>query len=116
MDQALLQIHNELLIDNLSIYWVSDYCYKCLEQELISVQMNRTSKETHFVAIDTQHALTLKVNNSKEGKELCRIHYHFGEYGNYSLRIRHLQSNIMNVTCDIIINQSPFNSYLRTLL
>ncbi|XP_058036438.1 heparan-alpha-glucosaminide N-acetyltransferase isoform X2 [Ahaetulla prasina] len=115
MDQALLRIHNELLIDNLSIYWVSDYCYECLQQELISVEMNRTSKETHFVAVDTQHSLTLMVNNFKEGKELCRIHYHFGEYGNYSLRIRHLQSNIMYVTCDIVISQSPLNSYLPIL-
>ncbi|KAL7976959.1 hypothetical protein Chor_008908 [Crotalus horridus] len=71
MDQALLRIHNELLIDNLSIYWVSDYCYECLQQELISIQMNRTSKEAHIVAIDTQHALTLMVNHFKEGKELC---------------------------------------------
>ncbi|XP_015686955.1 heparan-alpha-glucosaminide N-acetyltransferase [Protobothrops mucrosquamatus] len=115
MDQALLRIHNELLIDNLSIYWVSDYCYECLQQELISIQMNRTSKEAHIVAIDTQHALTLMVNRFKEGKELCRIHYHFGEYGNYSLRIRRLQSNITNVTCDIIINQNHINSYLPIL-
>ncbi|XP_032091205.1 heparan-alpha-glucosaminide N-acetyltransferase isoform X1 [Thamnophis elegans] len=115
MDQALLRIHNELPIDNLSIFWVSDYCYECLQQELISIPMNRTSKETHFVGIDTQHALTLMVNNVKEGKELCSIHYHFGEYGNYSLRIRHLQNNPMYITCDIVISQSPLNSYLPIL-
>lgn len=31
MDQALLRIHNELLIDNLSIYWISDYCYEVIK-------------------------------------------------------------------------------------
>ncbi|XP_063156424.1 heparan-alpha-glucosaminide N-acetyltransferase [Candoia aspera] len=115
MNQALLQIHNELLTENLTVYWVSDYCYECLKQELISVPMNRTSKEIHVVAVDSQHALTLVVNNTNEGKELCRIHYHFGEYGNYSLRIRNLHSNILNISCDIVINQSPLNSYLPLL-
>ncbi|XP_053114737.1 heparan-alpha-glucosaminide N-acetyltransferase isoform X2 [Hemicordylus capensis] len=50
------------------------------------------------------------VNSVAEGKELCRIQYHFGEFGNYSLIVR--RSNIQKISCNIVINQNPVNSYL----
>ncbi|XP_015263216.1 PREDICTED: heparan-alpha-glucosaminide N-acetyltransferase [Gekko japonicus] len=46
-----------------------------------------------------------------ERKELCRVHYHFGEFGNYSLVVRTDHSS-QNVSCNIVINQEPVNSYL----
>ncbi|XP_062987748.1 heparan-alpha-glucosaminide N-acetyltransferase [Elgaria multicarinata webbii] len=111
IDQALLQIHNELPDEEVTVYWLSDYCYQCVYLELNSVPIRRTSEESSIapVAVDSQHAITLMVNSITKGKELCRIYYHFGEFGNYSLMIRSLPSNI---SCNIVINQSPVNSYL----
>uniref|UniRef100_A0A803TPM7 Heparan-alpha-glucosaminide N-acetyltransferase n=1 Tax=Anolis carolinensis TaxID=28377 RepID=A0A803TPM7_ANOCA len=111
IDQALLQVHNELVNENLTVYWLSDYCYQCLYQELISVPMNSIGTGP----VDSQHAVTLIVNGSNS-KQICRIHYHFGEFGNYSLMVKNLHNNILQFSCNIIINQNPFNSNLRMLL
>ncbi|KAH0627065.1 hypothetical protein JD844_002436 [Phrynosoma platyrhinos] len=106
IDQALLQIHNEFLSENLTVYWLSDYCYQCLSQEMISVPMNSIATSP----VDSQHAVTLIINGSND-EELCRTHYHFGEFGNYSLVVRKLTNSIVQISCNIIINQNPFNSY-----
>lgn len=45
---------------------------------------------------------------------LCRIQYHFGEFGNYSLVVKTLSTSAETISCDIVINEGPINSYLRT--
>nr|XP_020662825.1 heparan-alpha-glucosaminide N-acetyltransferase isoform X2 [Pogona vitticeps] len=62
--------------------------------------------------VDCQHAMTLIVNSTPEGKELCRTHYHFGEFGNYSLIVKNLHSSSLKISCNIVVNQNPINSYL----
>lgn len=44
---------------------------------------------------------------------ICRIQYHFGEFGNYSLVVKTLSTSNQTVSCDLIINEGPINSYLR---
>ncbi|NXL66358.1 HGNAT acetyltransferase, partial [Chordeiles acutipennis] len=44
---------------------------------------------------------------------LCRIEYHFGEFGNYSLVVKTLSTSTK--TCDLVINEGPINSYLPIL-
>lgn len=44
---------------------------------------------------------------------LCRIRYHFGEFGNYSLVVKILSPSTKTVSCDLVINEGPINSYLR---
>ena len=44
---------------------------------------------------------------------LCRIQYHFGEFGNYSLVVKTLSTRTKSVSCDLVINEGPINSYLR---
>ncbi|XP_066852373.1 heparan-alpha-glucosaminide N-acetyltransferase isoform X2 [Anser cygnoides] len=44
-----------------------------------------------------------------------RIQYHFGEFGNYSLVIKTLSTSTKTVSCDIVINEGPVNSYLPIL-
>lgn len=44
---------------------------------------------------------------------LCRIQYHFGEFGNYSLVVKTLSTSTKTVSCDLVINEGPVNSYLR---
>uniref|UniRef100_A0A8B9V843 Cytochrome c n=1 Tax=Anas zonorhyncha TaxID=75864 RepID=A0A8B9V843_9AVES len=45
----------------------------------------------------------------------CRIQYHFGEFGNYSLVIKTLSTSTKTVSCDVVINEGPVNSYLRII-
>ncbi|CAI5789709.1 Hypothetical predicted protein [Podarcis lilfordi] len=112
IDQALLQIHNELLGENLTISWISDYCYQCLPQELIPINKTPEEPSVSTAAVDSQHAVTLLVSNTKDNKEICRLHYHFGEFGNYSLVVGNLHGSIPKISCNITVNQSPSNSYL----
>ncbi|KFQ34862.1 Heparan-alpha-glucosaminide N-acetyltransferase, partial [Merops nubicus] len=46
---------------------------------------------------------------------LCRIQYHFGEFGNYSLVVKTLSTSSKTVSCDLVINEGPINSYLPLL-
>uniref|UniRef100_A0A8C3XW89 Heparan-alpha-glucosaminide N-acetyltransferase catalytic domain-containing protein n=1 Tax=Chelydra serpentina TaxID=8475 RepID=A0A8C3XW89_CHESE len=90
IDQALLLVHNELINENLTVSWLSDYCFQCLYQDLVSVPMSNTSGKPSIVAVavDSQHPITLQLNGTRSGRELPRIHYHFGEFGNYSLVVK----------------------------
>ncbi|XP_025064513.1 heparan-alpha-glucosaminide N-acetyltransferase [Alligator sinensis] len=116
IDQALLLIHNELHNEDLTVSWLSDYCYQCLYQYLGLVPMNNTSGKPRVeVAVDAQHSVTLQLNGTSDGKELCKIHYHFGEFGNYSLMVKRPYRSTTNVSCTIGINASPVNSNLPIL-
>ncbi|KAM4674862.1 heparan-alpha-glucosaminide N-acetyltransferase isoform 2-T2 [Amazona ochrocephala] len=44
-----------------------------------------------------------------------RIQYHFGEFGNYSLLVKTLSTSTKTVSCDLVINEGPINSYLPIL-
>ncbi|XP_053319352.1 heparan-alpha-glucosaminide N-acetyltransferase isoform X2 [Spea bombifrons] len=112
MDQALLLIHNELNLEGFVVSWRSDQCFQCLYQVLIDV--NATNDVS--TAVDTRHSLTLQLNGTSRKKELCRIHYRFSEYGNYSLWVKLNLSESTNVTCSIVINQNPGYSYLPILI
>lgn len=114
MDQALLLIHNELPQTNLTVYWASDRCYHCLFQVLVSVGTSRHPgpRSTAAVAVSTQHGTILQLNDTSEEKEVCRLEYKFGEFGNYSLLIKHDQNGANEITCDIVVNKNPADSNL----
>ncbi|KFZ66804.1 Heparan-alpha-glucosaminide N-acetyltransferase [Podiceps cristatus] len=65
--------------------------------------------------LDTQHPLTLLVNGSVGDRELCKIQYHFGEFGNYSLVVKTLSTSTKTLSCDLVVNEGPINSYLPIL-
>uniref|UniRef100_A0A8C0HG60 Heparan-alpha-glucosaminide N-acetyltransferase n=1 Tax=Chelonoidis abingdonii TaxID=106734 RepID=A0A8C0HG60_CHEAB len=111
IDQALLLVHNELMHENLTVSWLSDYCYQCLYQDLVSVPMSNTLGKSSIVAVavDSQHPITLHLNSTGAGRVFPRIHYHFGEFGNYSLVVN-FGSGTKMISCNIIINESPVNS------
>ncbi|KAM4709548.1 heparan-alpha-glucosaminide N-acetyltransferase [Discoglossus pictus] len=114
MDQALLLINSELHHEKFVVYWRSDHCYQCLYETLIGADATRHNSSDVSAVVDTQHPLTLLLNDTSENKELCRIHYFFREFGNYSLWVKSNHSN--DVTCEITINQKPVNSYLPILI
>uniref|UniRef100_A0A8C0F304 Heparan-alpha-glucosaminide N-acetyltransferase n=1 Tax=Bubo bubo TaxID=30461 RepID=A0A8C0F304_BUBBB len=70
---------------------------------------------TAAVMVDTQHPLTLLLNSSVGDRELCKIQYHFGEFGNYSLVVKTLSTSTKTVSCDLVINEGPINSYLHSV-
>ncbi|CAI9553891.1 unnamed protein product [Staurois parvus] len=104
MDQAVLLIHNEIH-EKFYIYWRSDQCYQCLFQTL-SVTSPTKGRDTEMAIVDTRHAITLQLNNTSN-VELCRVHYRFREFGNYSLWVKSNYSGTKDVTCGIIINYNP---------
>ncbi|XP_048366593.1 heparan-alpha-glucosaminide N-acetyltransferase isoform X2 [Sphaerodactylus townsendi] len=107
MDQAWLQVRREVPPgEGVAVSWLSDACHKCLFQVLGSVPF-----EEPGVAVDSQHPMILVVNSTVKGKEPCSIHYHFGEFGNYSLTVRSDHGS-KKILCNIVINQKPVNSYL----
>ncbi|RMC13936.1 hypothetical protein DUI87_09019 [Hirundo rustica rustica] len=118
IDQALLLVRNELPAPGLNLAARSGSCHQCLYQFLAFVPPSNESLRkpgTASVMVDTQHPLTLLLNSSVGDRELCKIQYHFGEFGNYSLVVKTLSTSTQTVSCDLIINEGPINSYLPIL-
>ncbi|XP_030044597.1 heparan-alpha-glucosaminide N-acetyltransferase-like isoform X1 [Microcaecilia unicolor] len=118
MDQALLLIHN-VGGESFTVYWLSDHCYQCLYQRLVIVPGAVTSRPFNVAAVpvDSQHPVTLQLNDTAKNQEMCRVHYSFGEFGNYSLWVRQsLFGGVRAVSCELIVNKSPVSSSLPILL
>ncbi|KFO07002.1 Heparan-alpha-glucosaminide N-acetyltransferase, partial [Balearica regulorum gibbericeps] len=108
----------ELPAQGLRLAAVSGACHQCLYQFLAFIPPSNGSLRkpgTAAVMVDTQHPLTLLLNGSVGDRELCKIQYHFGEFGNYSLVVKTLSSSTKTVSCDLVINKGPINSYLPIL-
>ncbi|XP_077130361.1 heparan-alpha-glucosaminide N-acetyltransferase isoform X2 [Ranitomeya variabilis] len=115
MDQAVLLINNELPHETFIIYWRSDQCYQCLYQAL-TISDHQIEHASEEAVVDTRHPMTLQINATSGRTELCRIHYSFREFGNYSLWVKANHSTTQDVTCGIIINQNPGNSNLPIVI
>uniref|UniRef100_A0A8D0ZZT7 Heparan-alpha-glucosaminide N-acetyltransferase catalytic domain-containing protein n=1 Tax=Sus scrofa TaxID=9823 RepID=A0A8D0ZZT7_PIG len=114
MDQALLLIHNELPGTNLTVYWSSERCYQCLLQVLVNVSWGGKpgKPSTAAVAVSTQHGSILQLNDTAQEKEVCRLEYKFGEFGNYSLFVKHTHDGVSEIACDLVVNEKPVDSNL----
>ncbi|XP_053515825.1 heparan-alpha-glucosaminide N-acetyltransferase isoform X1 [Artibeus jamaicensis] len=114
MDQALLLVHNELLGTHLTVYWNSERCYHCLPQALVNVSGSGAPGKPSMAAaaVSTQHRSVLQLTDTLEGKEICRLEYKFGEFGNYSLLVKHTHSGGSGTACDLVVNQNPIDSDL----
>ncbi|EHB15173.1 Heparan-alpha-glucosaminide N-acetyltransferase, partial [Heterocephalus glaber] len=114
MDQSLLLIHNELPGTDLIIYWKSERCYQCLFQFLVNISHGRKPGKPAFasVSVSTQHGSILQINNTLEEREVCRLEYKFGEFGNYSLLVKHTHNGINEIACDLVVNKNPVDSNL----
>ncbi|XP_023592465.1 heparan-alpha-glucosaminide N-acetyltransferase [Trichechus manatus latirostris] len=114
MDQALLLIHNELLGTSLTVYWNSESCYHCLYQVLVNVSRSGKPGKPSIaaVAVSTQHGSILRLNDTLEEREVCRLEYKFGEFGNYSLLVKHPNNGGNEISCDLVVNKDPIDSNL----
>uniref|UniRef100_A0A3Q2ZA87 Heparan-alpha-glucosaminide N-acetyltransferase n=1 Tax=Kryptolebias marmoratus TaxID=37003 RepID=A0A3Q2ZA87_KRYMA len=109
MDEALLRVNNELNTPVL-VSWTSELCYKCLYQVLGEVPERSSSP----FRVSTQHEITLQIN-STSAAELCKVQFHFGEHGNYSLWMRGLNHTSQN-NCSVVTDVGPVNSYIPILV
>ncbi|XP_016103157.1 heparan-alpha-glucosaminide N-acetyltransferase-like [Sinocyclocheilus grahami] len=64
--------------------------------------------------VGTQHSLTLQLNSTSANLEQCNVNFHFGEQGNYSLWVKNLNEPSL-VSCSMITDSEPINSYLPIL-
>ncbi|XP_062430437.1 heparan-alpha-glucosaminide N-acetyltransferase isoform X3 [Rhea pennata] len=118
LDQALLLVHNALPAQGLRLSAVSAACHQCAYQFLAFIPASNGSSgkaSRVAVAVDTQHPLSLLLDGFSDDRELCKIYYHFGEAGNYSLEVKTMSRSTQTVSCDLIINEDPINSYLPIL-
>ncbi|KAF7669935.1 hypothetical protein LDENG_00115070 [Lucifuga dentata] len=107
MDQALITFHNKLP-EEVEVLFISDYCYKCLYQLLISVNARNNSA---FVVINTKFTLTMRVESQAKNATFCRWSQAYGEGGHYSVWIQTLEDP-SNPTCIHTVNKRPNNTYL----
>ncbi|XP_040850131.1 heparan-alpha-glucosaminide N-acetyltransferase isoform X2 [Ochotona curzoniae] len=114
MDQALLLIHNELPGTHLAVYWKSERCYHCLFELLVNVPQSEKPGPASIAAvpISSQHGSVLQLNDSRAEKEVCRLEYRFGEFGNYSVLVRRNLNGSSGIACDVVINENPVDSNL----
>ncbi|XP_051993883.1 heparan-alpha-glucosaminide N-acetyltransferase-like isoform X2 [Xyrauchen texanus] len=115
MDEAALSVINEIEKD-MMLFVLSDHCYQCLPQPLgiIPAGLGPGTLTTMGFVVGTQHPLTLHLNRTTANLELCKIHFHFGEKGNYSLWVKNLNGT-SRANCTMVIDSEPVNSYLPIL-
>ncbi|XP_008415073.1 heparan-alpha-glucosaminide N-acetyltransferase isoform X1 [Poecilia reticulata] len=116
MDEALLTVSNELETEVL-VSWRSERCYQCLYQHLGVVPAGSSPGQPGSAdfSVSTQHEITLQLNSTPDAQELCKVQFHFGEHGNYSLWMKNL--NTVSLTnCSLVTNSEPVNSNMPILV
>ncbi|KAL6467369.1 hypothetical protein MHYP_G00251730 [Metynnis hypsauchen] len=116
MDEAALYVINEVESEML-LSVMSDHCFQCFPQPVGRVPAGPGPGVPGTVGftVSTQHALILQLNSTPVNTELCRMHFHFGEHGNYSLWVKNL-NDLSQVNCTMVTDSEPINSYLPILL
>uniref|UniRef100_A0A674A238 Heparan-alpha-glucosaminide N-acetyltransferase n=1 Tax=Salmo trutta TaxID=8032 RepID=A0A674A238_SALTR len=102
MDEASLTVNNELGAE-MVVSWLSDHCYQCVYQPLGVVPAGPGPGIPSSVdfTVGTQHGITLQLNSSLVSLELCTVHFHFWEHGNYSLWVKNLNDSSV-VNCSVV--------------
>uniref|UniRef100_A0A3B3YK49 Heparan-alpha-glucosaminide N-acetyltransferase catalytic domain-containing protein n=1 Tax=Poecilia mexicana TaxID=48701 RepID=A0A3B3YK49_9TELE len=116
MDEALLTVINELETKIL-VFWRSERCYQCLYQLLGVVPAGSSPGQPGSAdfSVSTQHEITLQLNSAPEAQEICKVQFHFGEHGNYSLWMKNL-NNVSLTNCSLVTNSEPVNSNMPILV
>ncbi|XP_028976425.2 proto-oncogene tyrosine-protein kinase receptor Ret isoform X5 [Esox lucius] len=111
MDQAIITIHN-LLPTGVDVFYISEYCYKCLYQPLVSV---RNGPQNATVVVSTVHTLTLQLRPMGKNRTLCRWSQLYEEAGYYSVWVRESEPPIY-ATCYHSVDVNPSNTYMPLLV
>ncbi|XP_037545263.1 heparan-alpha-glucosaminide N-acetyltransferase [Nematolebias whitei] len=111
MDQALLTFHNQLN-EQLHVFYTTDFCYKCVQQHLVSVQ---TDNSNSSATISTKFTLTLQVEGQNRSEPLCRWSQTYEEGGRYSVWIQ-APVAFTHPVCSFSVDKSPNNAHLPLLV
>ncbi|XP_041640360.1 heparan-alpha-glucosaminide N-acetyltransferase [Cheilinus undulatus] len=116
MDEALLTVNNELNTEVL-VSWVSERCYQCLFQPLGVVPAGSIPGQPSSMdfIVGTQHQITLQLNSTSDKTQLCKVPFHFGEHGNYSLWVKNLNNSAV-ASCSVVTDAEAINSYMPILI
>ncbi|XP_044155512.1 uncharacterized protein LOC122942083 [Bufo gargarizans] len=112
-DEALLTVNNHLL-EPITLLYVSDYCYKCLLQPLMTLPAAQSLQPTNnTIIISTVFALTVHVLRGGGNQDpVCSWKQLYEEHGHYVISI---QSKNRTMQCYNLVSRSPSN-YLLPLL
>ncbi|XP_075932907.1 heparan-alpha-glucosaminide N-acetyltransferase isoform X3 [Anarhichas minor] len=111
MDQALLTLHNKLS-EEVQVFYTSDYCYKCVYQQLVTVKPNNNYSSA---VVSTKFTLTLQVESQSRNATLCRWSQTYGEGGHYSVRIQ-MSAAASKPSCTDAVDKKPNNAHLPLLV
>ncbi|XP_055517698.1 heparan-alpha-glucosaminide N-acetyltransferase [Leucoraja erinacea] len=117
IDQALVILHNTLSQHNVSILYLSDYCYKCLYQVLLHAGTQQGDSPTNSSAVvSVLFPLTFQIviGDDHNHSVICSYYGSYGEFGHYSIWVHSTSSDelISNLLCSYITDQAPVNSYI----
>ncbi|XP_038639149.1 heparan-alpha-glucosaminide N-acetyltransferase isoform X1 [Scyliorhinus canicula] len=117
INQALVILHNTLSKHNVSVLYLSDYCYKCLYQLLIRAAVQQGDHPTNASAtVSVLFPLTLQIVVGQEHNysAICSRHDSFGEFGHYSIWVHSASGNesVHDLSCRYTTDRAPVNSYL----
>ncbi|XP_063814810.1 heparan-alpha-glucosaminide N-acetyltransferase-like isoform X2 [Pseudophryne corroboree] len=118
-DEALLIVNN-YLPEPITLLYVSDYCYQCLLQPLLTVPSANNSQAINHTAIISTH-FTVSMQVVKGGGNavpLCSWKQLYGEHGHYIVSV-HSSFKTQDKEagqCDYIVSRAPSNCYLPLLV
>nr|XP_015202918.1 PREDICTED: heparan-alpha-glucosaminide N-acetyltransferase-like [Lepisosteus oculatus] len=116
MDEALLTVHNKLP-RSIIVFYVSDYCYKCLYQPLVVIRPSSGLQPGNAsVAIRTRFILTFRIMTEVGNITLCSWSKLYGEAGHYSTWVQKQTGIDSKITCSQTVEKAPINSYTALLV
>eukprot|EP00079_Xenopus_tropicalis_P037377 XP_017951148.1 PREDICTED: uncharacterized protein LOC108648086 [Xenopus tropicalis] len=118
-DEALLTVSNYLTEPILLLY-VSDYCYQCLPQPLLTLPSGPgTQPVNSSIIVSSRYALSVQVvSNSGNMTPLCSWEHLYEEHGHYLISVHYLLSeqNTRRVLCQETVTRPPTNCYFPLLV
>ncbi|XP_034994000.2 heparan-alpha-glucosaminide N-acetyltransferase-like isoform X3 [Zootoca vivipara] len=116
LDQALLSVNN-YLPGQIAAFYVSEACYKCLPQPLLTVSpASMGAPSNTSVAVSSRFALTVTMFAEADAvAHVCSWRALYGEQGQYLLTVKPIK-NTTEVSCTLSVEKDPENGYIPLLV
>ncbi|XP_072280582.1 heparan-alpha-glucosaminide N-acetyltransferase-like isoform X2 [Pyxicephalus adspersus] len=119
LDEALLTVRNHFP-DYITLLYVSDYCYQCLFQPLLTVpSANSSLPANNTIIVSTRFSLTIHViRGSGSNDPVCSWKMLYGEHGKYIISVHStpMEQEDGTLQCDTVLSKHPSNAYLPLLV
>nr|XP_034993998.1 heparan-alpha-glucosaminide N-acetyltransferase-like isoform X2 [Zootoca vivipara] len=116
LDQALLSVNN-YFPGQIAAFYVSEACYKCLPQPLLTVSpASMGAPSNTSVAVSSRFALTVTMFAEADAvAHVCSWRALYGEQGQYLLTVKPIK-NTTEVSCTLSVEKDPENGYIPLLV